>query len=145
METLSTLYTKPDPSEFEQTILNMAFLYSKAAYTKQPLEKLIYCLSAIESTLLRSGSEPIQQNIGERMAMFSRSDLDDRKELIGNLRAVYSLRSRYLHHGQSAMELEELEKFYMNTWVFFVSLLSSASRFKTKEEFLVFIDDLKYK
>jgi hypothetical protein len=145
METLSSLYTKPDPSEFEKTILNMAFLYSKASYTKQPLEKLIYCLSAIESTLLKSESEPIQQNIGERMAMFSRSGLEDRKEVIRNLRAVYSLRSRYLHHGQSGTELKELETFYMNTWVFFVSLLSSASRFKTKEEFLVFVDDLKYK
>jgi hypothetical protein len=145
METLSSLYTKPDPSEFEQTILNMAFLYSKAAYTKQPLEKLIYCLSAIEITLLKSESEPIQQNIGERMAMFSWSDLEDRKEVIRNLRAVYTLRSRYLHHGQSGTELKELDTFYMNTWVFFVSLLSSASRFRTKEEFLVFVDDLKYK
>ena len=79
------------------------------------------------------------------MAMFSQSKIEERKEVVRNLKAVYSLRSKYLHHGQSAAELEELEGFYMNTWVLFVQLLSNVGRFKTKEEFLTFVDDMKFK
>jgi hypothetical protein len=145
LDTLSALYVKTNPNDYERAVLNMASLYARAAFTKKPLEKLVYCLSAIESTLLKTGSEPIQQNIGERMAMFSRSKIEERKEVVRNLKAVYSLRSKYLHHGQSAAELEELEGFYMNTWVLFVELLSNVERFKTKEEFLTFVDDMKFK
>jgi hypothetical protein len=145
LDTLSALYLKTKPNEFEQVVLNMASLYARAAFTKNPLEKLVYCLSAIESTLLKTGSEPIQQNIGERMAMFTRSKMEERKEVVRNLKAVYSLRSRYLHHGHSGAELEELEEFYMNTWILFVQLLSNVDRFKTKEELLTFVDDMKFK
>lgn len=145
LDTLSALFIKTNPNEFEQVVLNMASLYARAAFTKNPLEKLVYCLSAIESTLLKTGSEPIQQNIGERMALFTRSKLEERKEVARNLKAVYSLRSRYLHHGHSATELEELEGFFMNTWILFVELLSNVKRFKTKEDLLTFVDDMKFK
>lgn len=144
LDTLSELYIKTNPNEFEQLVLNMASLYARAAFTKRPLEKLVYCLSAIESTLLKTESEPIQQNIGERMAMFTRSKIKERKEVVRNLKAVYSLRSRYLHHGHSAAELEELKGFYMNTWILFVELLSNVDRFKTKEGLLAFVDDMKF-
>jgi hypothetical protein len=144
LDTLSELYQKTKPNEFERVVLNMASLYARAAFTNRPLEKLVYCLSAIESTLLKSESEPIQQNIGERMALFTRNEINERKEVVRNLKAVYSLRSRYLHHGHSATELEELKGFYMNTWILFVQLLSSVDNFKTKEEFLAFVDDIKF-
>jgi hypothetical protein len=145
LDTLSALYIKTNPNEFEQVVLNMASLYARAAFTKNPLEKLVHCLSAIESTFLKTESEPIQQNIGERMAMFTRGKIEERKEVIRNLKAVYSLRSRYLHHGHSTADLKELEGFYMNTWILFVQLLSNVDRFKSKEELLSFIDDMKFK
>jgi hypothetical protein len=140
---ISEIATKKKPTDFESTVLNMAFLYSKAAFTSDPLEKLVYMLSALESTLLRSENEPIQQNIAERLAFFISSELTERKAIVKNLKSVYGFRSKYLHHGHSSSELGELTIFFKNMWVFYVNLVKNSSRFNKKIEFLDAIDDRK--
>jgi hypothetical protein len=107
------------------------------------MEKVVYILSALESIFLKNQSEPIQQNLGERMAIFSATELAERKAILRNVRAVYELRSRYLHHGHSSTEIEEIGAFLLNVWVFFVKLVCIRKDFKTKDEFLVCIDDEK--
>ncbi len=109
---ISALEIQEKRTEFESTVLNMAFLYSKAAFTSDPMEKLVHMLSALESTLLRNESEPIQQNLAERIAIFTAQELSDRKNIIKNIKYVYGLRSRYLHHGHSSSDLEELSTFF---------------------------------
>lgn len=143
LDTLSSIYLKQNPSDFETAILNMSYLYSKAAFTSEPMAKLVYMLSALESTLLKNENEPIQQNLAERMAIFSAQELEKRKDIVKNVKAVYGLRSKYLHHGHSINELEQLGKFFINVWVFFVSLINNSNRFKTKDDFLAAIDDHK--
>lgn len=140
---ISDLATKDKKTEFESTVLNMAYLYSKAAFTSDPMEKLVYILSALESTLLKNENEPIQQNLAERMAFFSSTKLEERKEIIRITKLVYGLRSRYLHHGHTFSEKEALSKFLIHVWVFYVHLVASCSKFKTKAEFLDAIDDRK--
>jgi hypothetical protein len=143
LDVISTIYLKKDPSEFESTVLSMAYLYAKAAFTSEPMAKLVYMLSALESTLLKNEGEPIQQNLAERMAIVSAERLDERKEIVRNVRAVYALRSRYLHHGHSTSELEHIKAFFLNVWVFFVTLVNNTHHFKTKQAFLEAIDDRK--
>jgi hypothetical protein len=140
---LSDIYTKKNPNDFESTILNMAYLYSKSAFTSDPMTKLVYILSALESTMLKNENEPIQQNLAERMAIFSAKKLSERKDIVRNVKAVYGLRSRYLHHGHTSSEMEQLNKFFLNVWILFVSLLGCSQNFKTKEEFITAIDDQK--
>lgn len=140
---LSNIATKKNPSEFEKTVLTMAMLYSKAAFTADPMAKLVYILSALESTFLKSESEPIQQNLSERMAFFIANELEKRKEIIKNVKSVYALRSKYLHHGHSSEEIEQLSKFFMNVFSLFVKLLKVSGMFKDKNEFLNKIDDIK--
>ncbi|PTQ81936.1 HEPN domain-containing protein [Nitrosomonas ureae] len=140
---ISEIATKTNPTEFESTVLNMAFIYSKAAFTSDPLEKLVYMLSALESTLLKSVNEPIQQNIAERLAFFISKELTERKAIVKNFRSVYEFRSKYLHHGHSSTELGELAMFFKNVWVFYVSLVKNSGRFDKKIEFLDAIDDCK--
>lgn len=140
---LSQIAGREKQTEMESTILSMAFLYSKAAFTSDPMEKLVYMLSALESTLLRNESEPIQQNLAERLAFFTSQDLSERKAIIKNVRNVYGLRSKYLHHGHSSSDLEELSTFFVRVWIFYVQLVINSGHFKTKSEFLDAIDDLK--
>lgn len=140
---ISEIATKDQTTDFESTVLNMALLYSKSAFTSDPLEKLVYMLSALEATLLRNENEPIQQNIAERMALFISNKLEDRKGIIKNLKNVYGLRSRYLHHGHSSSEIGELSKFFFNVWLFYVQLVTNFRTFKDKNEFLNSIDDHK--
>lgn len=143
LDILSSIYLKQNPSDFETAILNMSYLYSKAAFSSEPMAKLIYMLSALESTLLKNENEPIQQNLAERMAIFSAQELEKRKDIVKNVKAVYGLRSKYLHHGHSTNELEQIGRFFFNVWVFFVNLINSSNRFQTKEDFLAAIDDHK--
>jgi len=140
---ISEIATKTNPTDFESTVLNMAFLYSKAAFTSDPLEKLVYMLSALESTLLRSENEPIQQNIAERLAFFTSNELAERKAIIKNLKSVYGFRSKYLHHGHSSAEIGELTEFFQNVWVFYVNLVKNSGNFDKKITFLDAIDDCK--
>lgn len=143
LEIISEIVIKKQISEFESTVLNMALLYSKAAFTSDPLEKLVYMLSALESTLLKNESEPIQQNLAERLAVFISQELAERKAIIKNVKTVYGLRSRYLHHGHSSSDLDELSKFFFHVWLFYVELVARSHIFKSKMEFLDAIDDYK--
>lgn len=140
---ISDVIKKQTHTDFEKTILNMTFLYAKAAFTLDPLEKLVHMLSALESTLLKNDNEPIQQNLAERIAIFTSSELNKRKEIIKNIKCVYGLRSRYLHHGHTSNELDELSKFFSQVWVFYVQLVKNSDTFKTKDEFINAIEDHK--
>lgn len=143
-EELSDLIKSGGQTDFEKSVLNLAFLYSKSAFTSEPMAKLVYVLSALESILLKNQSEPIQQNLGERLAIFSVAELAKRKNILKNVRTVYELRSRYLHHGHTSSELEEIQTFLTTVWVFFAKILYSRRSFKSKDEFLTSIDDEKF-
>jgi hypothetical protein len=139
----SAIIGEKTPTQFKKTILNALFLYANAAFTAEPVEKLVYILSSLESVLLRNETEPIQQNLGERMAVLLYSTLEARKEVIKTIRQIYGVRSQYLHHGHSRSELTEVRTFLGYAWWFFVQLLANSDRFSEKEKFLNAIDDKK--
>lgn len=142
-EIISEIASKKSLSDFEATILNMSLIYSKAAFTADPIEKLVYILSALESTLLRNDNESIQQNIAERLAIFIKKGLPERKQLINNFKNAYQIRSKYLHRGQTSQEISELTIFFKNVWIFFVLLLGQYKNFNSKLDFLNALDDKK--
>jgi hypothetical protein len=140
---LSDIAVKEKPTEFESLILNTSTLYSKAAFTAEPLEKLVYILSALESTLLKNENEAIQQNLAERLAIFTSQELSERKSIVKVVKSVYGLRSRYLHHGHTSDELKGLSEFLLYVWTFYIKLLGASQSFTNKSVFLEAIDDHK--
>jgi hypothetical protein len=140
---LSILLKNEHLNSFQSSVLNMSYLYSKAAFTSDPMAKVIYMLSALESILLKDENEPIQQNLSERIAIFSVKELSKRRSIIKNIKSVYSLRSKYLHHGHSSSELETFKEFYLNVWLFYCQLLSNINLFESRDKFLEAIDDHK--
>lgn len=143
LDAISGLLLDNEPNDFKRAILNALLIYSKSAFTAEPIEKVIYILSSLESMLLKNESEPIQQNLAERMAIFTAKELAKRKEIIANIKAIYSVRSRYLHHGHIRSELNTIQEFLMAAWVFYVQLLGSTYPFSTRLEFVAAIDDAK--
>lgn len=139
----SALLKDTSSNKFKDSILASLFLYSKAAFTSEPVEKLVYILAGLESSLLKNENEPIQQNLGERLAVFLSEKLEDRKSIIRDTKAIYAVRSRFLHHGHHRADLQTVKNFMPHAWRFFVSLLMNADRFPTKENFLNAIDDRK--
>ena len=140
---ISFLLTAEPINQFQKSVLNSILIYSKAAFTSDPIEKIVYILASIESILLKNENEPIQQNLAERLAIFSSKELDQRKLIIKTIKSVYGIRSRYLHHGSTSSDLALISDFMRYVWIFIIMLLSQVEKFDTKEEFLINIDDHK--
>jgi hypothetical protein len=143
LDKISSLLASESPTNFEKSVLNSVFLYSKSAFTAYPVEKVVYMLSSLESILLKNENEPIQQNLAERVAVFTARKLEDRKFIIKTIKSVYGLRSGYLHHGHTSSELKLITDFMKQVWVFFLQLLANVERFRTREDFVNAIDDKK--
>lgn len=143
LDKISSLLASESLNNFEKSVLNSVFLYSKSAFTADPVEKVVYMLSSLESILLKNESEPIQQNLAERIAVFTAQELGKRKFIIKTIKSIYGVRSRYLHHGHTSSELKLVSDFMMQVWVFFIQLLENVDRFNTQEEFVNAIDDHK--
>ncbi len=144
LDIISDIVIKPKPTDFEKAILSMAYLYSKAAFTSDPMSKVVYVLSALESTLLKNHSEPITQNLSDRLAIFIGQELEERKTIVKNIKAIYGIRSKYLHHGYTDDEQSDLSQFFTFAWVFFVMLVTNSKNFSTKIDFLNWIEDKKF-
>jgi hypothetical protein len=143
LDRISNLLAAESLNAFKKTVLNSILLYSKSAFTADPVEKVVYMLSALESILLRNENEPIQQNLAERMAVFTAQELTKRKSIINTIKSTYGIRSRYLHHGHTSSELELISEFMMCTWVFIIQLIANVEQFSSKESFISAIDDQK--
>ena len=60
------------------------------------------------------------------------------------VKTIYAFRSNYLHHGLNDYDLDQITKFLNFIWVFFSKLINVVNQYQTKDEFLNYLDDLKY-
>jgi hypothetical protein len=81
LSTIDKLLNSKSLSSFSSDILDALILYSRAGISKDAADKLVYMLVALESILLKNSSEPIQQNVGERLAFLIGNNLEERKKL----------------------------------------------------------------
>lgn len=143
LDKISSLLAADSLKDFEKSVLNSIFLYSKSAFTADPVEKIVYILASLESVMLKNANEPIQQNLAERVAVFTARELKVRKFIIKTIKSVYGIRSKYLHHGHVSSELELVSDFMIQVRMFFIKLLANVDLFRTQEQFVNAIDDHK--
>jgi len=72
--------------------------------TRERSEKLVILLAVLESLFLKNDSEPIQQNLGERLALLSVTNIENRKRILATTRQIYAVRSRFVHRGKATIE-----------------------------------------
>jgi hypothetical protein len=140
---VSRLLRLKSRTKFQETLLDALLLYSRSTREKDLAGKLVYTLVAMESVLLRNDTEPIQQNVGERMAFIIANTVEERQETIRNLKAAYRLRSRFVHHGHTIEERETVWRFMINAWALFTTLPKASQRFETKEELIDHLEAIK--
>ena len=138
-DNVSELLTLERRSTFQEALLDAILLYSRSTREKDLAGRLVYMLVAIESILLRNTTEPLQQNVGERMAFLIANNVERRKAVIRNLKAAYSLRSRFVHHGHTIDELATVTNFMLDAWM----QLAKSSRFDTKEQLIDHLEAMK--
>jgi hypothetical protein len=133
-----------DGSEFDKKLVETLLIYNRANISRDPVDKLIYVLVALESMLLKNQSEPIQAAVGDRMAFVVGKDADERLQIAALVRDCYAIRSRFVHHGQAREDSAAMEKFLRYAWVFFTRLLRAHSSFASKDALLERLDRRKF-
>ena len=106
-------------------------------------ERLIGALVAAESLLLANSTEPIQKSLGQRMAWLLGKSLEERKQLVQDLKDGYEARSAFVHHGQ---EIEDSKGEVLNRVLIacraVVHTCLMAENFRTRQELIRHLDDL---
>ena len=132
-------------SEFQQKLLEALLVYSKNNITKDYAEKLMFILIALESMLNSNDTDPIQQNVADRMAFFLGTSANELRSIIRLVKTCYGLRSRFVHHGQSSIsDLDSLSKFMELCHKFFLTLIIQHENYTSKDELLERIEVIKY-
>jgi hypothetical protein len=134
---LSNLLTTDTLTDFQQKLLEALFLYSRATLSKELSDRLVYTLVTLETIFVKDRKETLQDNISLRMAQMHPVSVQERKEIIKNIKAAYALRSSFIHHGESIDidDLETLKKFMCNTWLSLIEVVLIASKDITTQEF----------
>lgn len=85
----------------------------------------------------------MQDNISLRMAQMHPVSVQDRKEIIKNIKDTYALRSSFIHHGESIGidDSETLKKFMYNTWLSLIEVVSFAAKDITTQQFFEDLDN----
>jgi len=130
-------------SEFCRALYDALILYSRQTLAVEVSDKLVFTLSALESMLLRDSNEPIQKNLGERMAFLIGQSPQARKDIVKNIEAVYRIRSAFVHHGQTARHVETVDRFLTNAWATFSRLMDLSVKYKAKAALIGALEDLK--
>ncbi len=130
-------------ADYARQLYDSLLIYSRNSISGDTSNKLLFILVALESMLLRDENEPIQKNIGERMALIAGTTVEERKAIVANLTEVYKLRSKFVHHGQSAADLEPLYPFMVGAWTCFCNLLGWQDRFATKGDLISWLESRK--
>jgi len=144
LDVLSSLLVKENASDWEQGVIAASAIFSRGALTSDPAIRLVHQFSALESLLLRSETEPIQQNVGERAAFYLHETAGDRAGLTRLFRQVYAQRSRYVHHGRDINDEDALKQFAPLATQLMWKIVREAPRFSTRDEFIRHIDQVKF-
>jgi len=130
-------------TEFRRSLYDALILYSRQTLAVEVSDKLVFTLSALESMLLRDGNEPIQKNLGERMAFLIGQTAQERKDIVKNIDEVYRIRSAFVHHGQTSRHVETVDRFLVNAWTAFSRLMDVSIKYRTKDALVGALEDLK--
>ncbi len=130
-------------TEFQNFLYDALILYSRQALAVEISDKLVFTLSALESMLLRDSSEPIQKNLGERMAFLIGQTAQQRKEIVKNIEEIYKIRSAFVHHGQTPRHVDVVDCFLVNAWTTLSRLLDLVPQYRTKAALVGALEDRK--
>lgn len=141
----SSLITLEKMNKYQTVVLNAIRIYSQHTLKRSLFDRLLYIFSALESILIANETEPIQSNIAERMAFAISAHRDKRRSIVKLIKDVYADRSKYVHHGEMVIkDTDKYDEFLKCCWIFFSGVAANVTKFRTKEEFISSIDDIKF-
>jgi Apea-like HEPN len=145
LELLQDLASQRNATEFRTDVYGALQLHARASIATEVAHKLVFVVAAAESVFLRNASEPIQKNLGERMAFLIGKTVDERRKIIKNVDEFYGIRSGLIHHGKEVQDQQKdvVDEFFVNVWFSFVVLMRSVSKWKTRAEMFSALEEQK--
>ena len=129
---------------FQELLLGALVHYTKSALKSEFSERLLYVISAIESVFIRDPRENILQNLRDRLAIIIGTTVEQRRDVSEVIAAVYEKRSSFVHRGLHVGDVAPFEDFFIAVWSVMLKLLQNHRKWRTKDEFLAFIDNQKF-
>jgi hypothetical protein len=143
LDAFQRIVDAPSPSQFEEAVLSASIEFGGAALIQELHPRLVVYCAALETVLLKNPTEPITQNLGERLALFIREKPTERAEVLRVVRDAYGIRSRYVHHGIRSDDRTTMSAFSRLGLQFFLKVAKNSSRFRSTAAFLDHLDTLK--
>jgi len=143
LDALSSLYADPRTA-LHRRILGAVRLFSRVSLATELTDKLVLLFASLESLFLKSATEPIQQNLGDRLAWMVGKDPTERRDIVATTKQVYQLRSRFVHHAQEIDDMRVIERFMLYAWRGLHGMLQNRDTCADLEKLLTKIDDKKY-
>jgi hypothetical protein len=145
LEALHKLALHREGTEFRSNLYGALQLHSRHSIVAEIPHKIVFVAAAIESLLLKDPHEPIQKNLGERMALIVGDSLEERKEIVNNVEDFYRVRSALFHHGKSVSpeDTKVVDNFFFNVWFGLRRLLDQVDQYATKDHLLTALEDKK--
>ena len=142
LDQASDLITKENRSDLENILMTSMSLFSRSLTSRDFQDKIVYMLVAVETLLLQNESEPIQSNIGIRLAFLTKSDVEGRRRTKELIRNAYKIRSSYIHHGKTKYDMDLLQELQHSVWTAIHNALMLRGRFTTQTDILDYLEKL---
>lgn len=141
------LLSKKRLSDLEERCLEAISHFAHGVASVSPQDRLIHALVAVESLLLADINEPVQSNLGNRVALLVSPKLGDRKKAKRDFLKGYALRSRFVHHGTKPDDtkpddVETANCVLLLCWTAMSAVIRNTIKFKSKQALLDRLDDM---
>jgi len=145
LEMLQQLASERSTTELRTDLYGALQLHARASIATEVVHKLVFVIAAAESIFLRNSNEPIQKNLGERLAFLLGQSVEERKSVIKNVDDFYALRSALIHHGKEIEDDQKdiVDEFFVNVWLSFVALMRNGDQWKTRNDMFVALEERK--
>jgi len=141
MEKFSALLKEKKPTSFQRDLLHALQLYGRSSTLRDPADKLTYIFAALEALLSVDRTQGLD-DWADRLIMFVDKTGAGRKDALRTIRTVFARRLSFVHSEHTRQDLENLEKFMIIAWTFFMNVVGNANTFKSRPDFIRGIDNL---
>jgi hypothetical protein len=145
LSALSDLSSHREATNFMRDLYGALQLHSGHTVATEISQKILYVTAAIESILIRDSNEPIQKNLGERLAFLAGDNVNERKGIVANVDKFYRVRSDLFHHGRIVKpeHLSTVDDFFFRVWFALVRLIAQRDQYTTKDMLIAALEERK--
>ena len=128
-------------STFQEHLLGAALIYSRHRLTEDPIEKLVFAISGMETVLFAGKKGLNQETTKKRLSGSLAGSTMYRDHIDQVVKAAYGLRNGFLHHGHRIAELKAVQDFLLLGWLFFRRTLIVHSAPPTIDAYCASLDE----